>query len=48
MCYNICHNPSLGLATKAKAWKGAGQECNPRTYDKNLAILKKTLHNLVN
>ncbi len=21
-----CHNPSLGLATKAKGWKVAGQE----------------------
>lgn len=24
-----CHNLSFGLATKAKAWKGACQECNP-------------------
>jgi hypothetical protein len=23
-----CHDLSLGLMTKAKAWKGAGQECN--------------------
>jgi hypothetical protein len=22
------HDPNLGLATKAKAWKGAGRECN--------------------
>jgi hypothetical protein len=28
MCCNICHDPNLGLATKAKAWKSAGQECN--------------------
>ncbi len=25
-----CHNPSLALVIKAKTWKGAGQECNPR------------------
>jgi hypothetical protein len=24
--YECCHNPSLGLTTKAKACKGAGQE----------------------
>jgi hypothetical protein len=24
------HNPNLGLITKAKAWKGAGQKCKPR------------------
>ncbi len=24
-----CHNPSLGLATKAKACKGAGQKGSP-------------------
>ncbi len=24
------HDPSLGLVTKARAWKGVGQECNPR------------------
>ncbi len=24
----LCHNPNLGLATKVKAWKGVGQECN--------------------
>ncbi len=23
-----CHNPGLGLATKARAWKGAGRKCN--------------------
>jgi hypothetical protein len=23
-----CCNPSLGLATKARAWKGAGWKCN--------------------
>jgi hypothetical protein len=22
-----CHDPSLGLKTKANAWKGASQEC---------------------
>jgi hypothetical protein len=26
----LCHDPSLGLAIKAKAWQGASQECNPR------------------
>jgi hypothetical protein len=25
-----CHDPNLGLVTKAKTWKGAGQKCNPR------------------
>jgi hypothetical protein len=25
-----CHDPSLGLAIKARAWKGVGRECNPR------------------
>jgi len=25
-----CHDPSLGLTTKAKTYKGAGQEGNPR------------------
>ncbi len=25
----LCHNFNLGLATKAKAWKGVGQKCNP-------------------
>jgi hypothetical protein len=25
----MCHNPSLGLATKAKACEGADQEWNP-------------------
>jgi hypothetical protein len=24
-----CHNPSIGFVTKAKAWKGVGQKCNP-------------------
>ncbi len=24
-----CHNPSLGLATKAKTYKGEGQKGNP-------------------
>jgi hypothetical protein len=24
-----CHNLNFGLTTKAKAWKGACQECNP-------------------
>jgi hypothetical protein len=30
--YHGYHNPSfnLGLATKAKAWKGVVQKCNPR------------------
>jgi hypothetical protein len=23
-----CHDPNLGLVTKAKAWEGAGQKCN--------------------
>jgi len=22
-----CHDPNLGLMTKARAWKGAGQKC---------------------
>ncbi len=26
--HNFCHNPSLGLVTKAKAWKGVNQKCN--------------------
>jgi len=26
----IYHDPNLGLATKARAWKGADQECNSR------------------
>jgi hypothetical protein len=26
----LCHDLSLGLVTKARAWKGAGQKCNPR------------------
>ncbi len=26
----FCHDLNLGLATKAKAWKGANQECNSR------------------
>ncbi len=26
----LCHNPSLGLATKARACKGVGQERSPR------------------
>jgi hypothetical protein len=25
-----CHNPSLGFATKARAYKGAGQKWNPK------------------
>ncbi len=25
----MCHNPNLGLTTKARALKGAGQKCNP-------------------
>jgi len=24
----LCHNPSLGLTTKVRAWKGADQKCN--------------------
>jgi hypothetical protein len=28
--FEQCHNPNLGLVTKARTWKGAGQECNPR------------------
>jgi hypothetical protein len=24
------HDPNFGFATKAKAWKSVGQECNPR------------------
>jgi hypothetical protein len=28
--YFQCHNPSLGLVTKARAWKGVGQKCNLR------------------
>jgi hypothetical protein len=27
--YILCHNPSLGLATKARACKGVGQEGRP-------------------
>ncbi len=23
-----CHDPSFGLTTKARAWKGAGRKCN--------------------
>jgi hypothetical protein len=26
----MCHNPNLGLTTKARAYKGAGQEGSPR------------------
>jgi len=26
----LCHNPNLGLVTKAKACKGAGQEGSPK------------------
>jgi hypothetical protein len=26
---SLCHDLSLGLVTKARAWKGAGQKCNP-------------------
>jgi hypothetical protein len=29
-CDVKCHDPSLGLTTKAKAWKSAYQECNSR------------------
>ncbi len=25
-----CHNLSLALVIKAKAWKGTGQKCNPK------------------
>jgi hypothetical protein len=25
-----CHDPSLGLVTKTRAWKGVGWNCNPR------------------
>ncbi len=25
-----CHNPSFGLMTKGRAWKGKGQEGSPR------------------
>jgi len=28
--FNLCRNPSFGLATKAKACKVAGQEGSPR------------------
>jgi hypothetical protein len=29
-CANLlCHDPNFGLATKARAWKGASRECNP-------------------
>jgi hypothetical protein len=28
--YLLCHDPNLKLMTKAKAWKGAGRECNLR------------------
>ncbi len=24
----MCHDPSFGFMTKARAWKGAGKECN--------------------
>jgi len=27
---NFYHDHNLGLATKARAWKGVGQECNLR------------------
>ncbi len=27
--YSICHNPSLGLVTKAMACKGVGQKGSP-------------------
>jgi len=27
-CLRYCHNFNLGLATKTKAWKGVGRECN--------------------
>jgi len=26
---SICHDPNLRLVTKIRAWKSAGQECNP-------------------
>ncbi len=29
----MCHNPSLGLATKARACKGAGQERGPKVWE---------------
>jgi len=28
LCKRYYHNPSLGFVTKARACKGAGQECN--------------------
>jgi hypothetical protein len=24
----VCHDPSLGLTTKARTWKGASRECS--------------------
>jgi hypothetical protein len=30
-----CHNPSLGLVTKARAYKGVGQEQRPRVKPKS-------------
>jgi hypothetical protein len=32
-----CHNPSLGFVTKARPWKGVGQEC---TLGITLTILR--------
>lgn len=26
--YHLCHDPSIMLATKAKAWQSAGRKCN--------------------
>jgi hypothetical protein len=31
--YTRCRNPSLGLMTKARAYKGAGQEGSPRIWE---------------
>jgi len=29
-CGNLlCHDPCFGLVTKARAWKGVSQKCNP-------------------
>jgi hypothetical protein len=30
---SICHNPNLGLATKARACKGAGQKRSPGMWE---------------
>ncbi len=39
--YLNCHNPSLGLATKAKACKVAGQEGSPEVTLHVLKSVKK-------